>query len=219
MVETVLLLLVMAIAIGVVSGFLAGFFGVGGGVISSGVGDGGSSVGALAAIGYRISPTVGVALEFSNLVGGGNMLDTTTSSSRITASGSWMMGYDFILKGGIGHRSIQEQPSLGAGIGNLVAGVVSAVLCGDEQNCAIEAKSEITTVDDIGLELGLSSEWQWGWFTLGLEWASIYQPMALIDQSRTTDTNKGTIKTDPGFDLGDLPFEARLLTLNLGASF
>ena len=193
--------------------------GLGVGVTSSGLGDGGSSIAALATLGYRITPTVGVSLEFSGLDGGGTSWDATTISSRITASGSWMMGYNFILKGGIGHRSTQKQPSLSASIGNLVTGVVGVVLCGDEPDCTIEADSEITKVDDIGLELGLASEWQWGSFTFGVEWASIYQPVALINQSRTTETNKGTVKTDPGFDLGDLPFDARLLTLNIGASF
>ena len=75
---------------------------------------------------------------------------------------------------------------------------------------------DYTAQKDLGLDLAFGNRWQWGSFILGLEWVSLYLPVAILkaesvfenDERVSLDSNATSTRLD-----------VRYLQLQLGASF
>ena len=115
---------------------------------------------------------------------------------------------------------MSEDGGIAGAIGEkVVGGTLAAVLCGDNaQACNDSIGSIEQSVNDLGLEVALASEWRWGAFTLGIEWR-LSTSLYIIDQELSASANNQKATTDPGYGISDIGITARFLTLSLGATF
>ena len=191
--------------------------GAGGGVVGGGEFSNVGVMGTRLSAGYWLTSDLAIEGAFAaeaNPFGG-------VSSSGFSIGANWL-AYDHLsLRGAIRQRLMSEDGGIAGAIGEkVVGGTLAAVLCGDNaQACNDSIGSIEQSVNDLGLEVALASEWRWGAFTLGIEWASLYQPLYIIDQELSASANNQKATTDPGYGISDIGITARFLTLSLGATF
>lgn len=190
------------------------------GVIGGGKFDPGPTIGIGAHLAWRANP------EFSIRAGAVGSADLLVNGYT---SASWSLGGVFSpfkllrLGAGLRSRSLTDGQGLAETLGEVVALVVLSPLCATagDPGCA-EIDAVTTHVEDLGVELTLSSQWQWSWFVLGLEWFSFYQPVVLRDAWRNGyDVNGDVLYRAKAVDLtvADLPREWRIVTMTVGAAF
>jgi hypothetical protein len=141
-------------------------------------------------VGAYVTPDV--AIELVGRLGVDPLVAYSTQS--VGPGVRWFPGNSLHLDGGVRYRHFQQIGALGWGI--------------SDELRDLEA-------DDVGPELAVGNRWQWGWFTLGVEWIGLYQPLLALDAHATF--RGGRTSADPG--LGHLPRELRLATLTTGVSF
>ncbi len=187
------------------------------GVVYGGDFDTATGFGLRAEAGVRISPDVALQL------GAGVVTDIAASgyeASDATLGATWFVFEHLRLSGGVHYRQFVDSESIGEGIGAAFGAAFGAVLCDGDPECQPEIVSERLTVHDLGLELGLAIEWQWGSFTLSVEWLAAYQPIALLAQTREVKKSNGEeLEVPSELGLSDLPIDVRFGTVMLGASF
>ena len=195
--------------------------------VGSGYLSGYQGIGVLARVGARLSPSLGAEVSFSS----SSELFNTSYNERLTVGVNWMVMPNFSISGGIGARRLygDDSDSFGATIGKALGTVAGVIVCSalTDGSCEPVPVAEEDTIVigtetvDLGIELGLSSQWQWRFLTLGVEWAAIYQPVAILQQNRTiTNITKNTaVSLNPDLKLSDVPINARFATITLGASF
>ena len=152
-------------------------------------------------VGMRLSPTLAMEITMQ----GASTLFSDDTTLHLTGGINWAFLPNLALNGGLGTRSIKESDS--SGLFDFSASC--------DETTEIRAK-------DWGAQIGLSSDWQWGGFTLGIEWISIYQPLLLDEVTEVTtfpceDESPLTASTDITFS--DLPISISFSTVKLGGSF
>ena len=150
-------------------------------------------------IGVRLSPTLAIELSMQ----GAAPFLTRDSTFHINGGINWAFRPNLALNGSVGHRVITDSDASG----------------GFDFSGGCEDVTELIT-RDWGAQIGLSSDWQWGGFTLGVDWFSIYQPLILDEVSQVTSTCEDeSITLTPDIKFSDLPPSISLHTIKLGGSF
>jgi hypothetical protein len=150
-------------------------------------------------VGVRLSPTL--AIEMSMQLA--KPLLSRDSTFHINGGINWAFLPNLALNGSLGHRVIIDFDA--------------SWQLGPSADC-----DEVTELEtrDWGAQIGLSSDWQWGGFTLGVDWFSIYQPLFLDEATQVTSMCEDESTTrSPDVKVTDLPMSFSLLTLKLGGSF
>ncbi len=150
-------------------------------------------------IGVRLSPTLAIEMSMQTAI----PFLTHDSTFHINGGINWAFLPNLALNGSLGHRVIIDSDASG----------------GLDFSAGCEDVTELKT-RDWGAQIGLSSDWQWGGFTLGLDWFSIYQPLILDEVSQVTSTCEDeSITLTPDIKFSDLPISMSLGTVKLGGSF
>ncbi len=146
---------------------------------------------------------------------------TGYQSTGLTFGATWFVLDTLRLGAGVTHRDFADMASMGEGLGAAIGSAIGAAFCTEVEDpqCAATAGLGRTSVQDIGLEIGIVSEWQWGAFTLGVEWLAAYQPIAILDQSVQVSGDGQAADRAAPLEVSDLPFDLRFGTVMLGASF
>ena len=117
--------------------------------------------------GMRLSPTLAIEMSMQ----GAAKLFSNDYTLHLTGGINWAFLPNLALNGALGRRVITDSDA--------PEGLFASAGCED----ITELKTR-----DWGAQIGLSSDWQWGGFTLGIEWFSIYQPLIFDEVSQVTST-------------------------------
>jgi len=80
---------------------------------------------------------------------------------------------------------------------------------------------EFIEQSDIGLDMALGNRWQWGGFTLGVEWFGVYRPLKTLDANQVLKNHETGLETRTGVSESkiDVTHDLRIAHLQLGGSF
>ncbi len=180
-----------------------------------------TALGGAVRLGARITPTLAAELN----LGTSHEFLGSGSTERATVGVNWMPIPNLALSGGIGARWLHANDAGGIGeaigtvLGTAAGQIVCVALSGEP--CDLPIENVITSTDtvDLGLEVAVLSQWQWSRFVLSVEWASVYQPIAILDQQQTFRKGDASVEIDPKMTVLDLPINVRIATVSVGASF
>jgi len=192
-----------------------GSVGMGGAQFTGGDFESGLGIGHRAGLGVRVSPELAIEATFT---AASDPLTSGVSSTGLGVGVNWRAFRHLEVIGSLRYRQLEQKNSVAEAFGHIVGEVVGVALCGDDPDCRTQMPLNQSTVHDLGLEIAVASQWQWSWFTLGVEWASAHQSVAVLSQKHLYESEGSKIAA-PTFEAGDMPLEMRFLTLNLGASF
>ena len=181
---------------------LYGNVGMGLAHFSGGPADSAFAVAHRAGLGVRLSPNMAIETSLSSAA---DPLTTGVSTIGIGAGVNYRVSRHLELVGGLRYRRSEKTDSAITGaFGNIVEGLVKAAGECEGADCQVVEHDGNQTVDDLGIEVAVASQWQWSWFTLGVEWVSAHQAIVTFGSEN---------------DLDDVSLETRLMTVHLGASF
>ncbi len=80
---------------------------------------------------------------------------------------------------------------------------------------------EFIEQSDLGLDFALGNRWQWGGFTLGVEWFGLYRPLKTLDADQVLKHNETGLETRTSVSPStvDVTHDLRIAHLQLGGSF
>ena len=118
-------------------------------------------------VGVRLSPTLAIEMSMQ----AAKPFLSRDSTFHINGGINWVFRPNLALNGSLGHRVITHSDA--------------SWQLGVSTDC--DETTELIT-KDWGAQIGLSSDWQWGGFTLGVDWFSIYQPLILDEVEQVLGT-------------------------------
>jgi hypothetical protein len=153
-----------------------------------------------------VNDRLSLTVDFCNAELIGGFESTSLGLGTRVAITSWLA-----LGGTLRYREIATTAAMETTIRSMVAGV-----SGD----ASDRRRYAAT--DLGMSTSLSSGWRFGALTVGVEWLSLYEPIAVLDHTLRTISMGGDGEPEVTAEemvLGDTPMEVTYGKVRLGVNF